>query len=772
MGRIADLPLAGPITGDEALPVVQDGTTKRAPLGAFLDDTVAAATADAVAARDAAVAAAGEVADKVTEVEAAGDAAIAAVGVAGADRIGEVNAAGAVQVDAVNTAGAIQTGLAAAEATRSETAAAQSIASTIIPLELSNHLLAQVAQVAIVRANLATAEKFQIWADSTGAGVGTTTTPTNYSWPSQLGATITGGGSVVNNSVGGTTSMQGFASATAASAGVKANHFMVSFGLNDLDTLIGNRRDWSFSGFTKGNLAAIKALQTGGKQCAFLLALRPDYSTPGQKSAADITHHNRDMIATYGADAINASRFMRFKADRIGPDYWNARVRNGTPLSKQGQGTSLIGINNAPFLTNAGAFADLAADDGQIGWNSTNLRWERKIGASGAGSWGTVDNKHCSRWGYGDCGEIMGDWARAMLGIGAPFAPPQEFRCAFDIAAGALVGQVAIRTAASAFGSAAKAEIVAGNDDFVFDIDPFGRIRRSRRGTLKRQIYTLLIRLTGSNGFASLGIVDIFVGRASTQLLPQKLLIPSPVSLYGMEGNALSNAGKAFSGAAWINVSNGSTAPFIYSWQRGANGSSAVMHARLTWDSASGTNRLQLSAANDAGTNILLATSRSQNGGGQGIPQNTWGWLTWAASLATGTVIANWNDNPLSFTGTGAQLTYTDTPIPLGNMSPGPFLNARSLNGADSTGLTPLLGGCGYGAVWDELIDWSSAPIRRQLFNADGTPAITNTTGTIDGKASKMVWLQGEPVDLAWGGFNPNQLVQINRDALWTMSIV
>jgi len=762
MGKISELdPPPGPITGAEKIPVVQGAGTWGLPLGEFLDDTVAAATAAAVAARDEAVAAVAGIDDKVTEVEDAAAAATDAVA-----------AAGAAQVGLVNAAGAIQTGLAAAEATRSETAAAQSIASTIIPLELSNHLLAQVAQVAITRPNLVTAETIEFWGDSTGQGVGTSTSPTNYSFPSQLGATITGGGGINNNSAGGTTSTQTLASATAASATVKGRHFVISTGLNDLDTLVGNRRDWSFSGFTKGNIAAIKALQTGGKQMAMILCLRPNYSLPGMKGGADNTHHNRDMIATYGADAINAARYMRFVSDRVGPDYWNVRTANGTPLSKQGQSTNLIGINNAPFLTNAGAFADLSADDGQIGWNSTSLRWERKIGASGAGSWAAVDGKHYSRWGYADIAQITGDWLRAVLGIGAPFAPPQEFRCAFDIAAGALVGQVAIRTAASAFGSAAKAEIVAGNDDFVFDIDPFGRIRRSRRGTLKRQIYTLVIRLTGSNGFASLGIVDIFVGRASTQLLPQKLLIPSPVSLCGMEGNALSNAGKVFSGAAWINVSNGSTTPFIYSWPKGAAGSNAIMHARLTWDSATLTNRLQLSAANDAGTNILLATSRSQNQGGQGIPQNTWGWLTWAANLATGTVIANWNDNPLSFTGTGATLTYTDTAIPLGNMSPGAFLNGRTLDGFDRTGSTPLIGGCGYGAIWDEFIDWSSAPIRRQLFNADGTPAITNTTGTIDGKASKMVWLQGEPVDLAWGGFNPNQLVQINRDALSTMSIV
>jgi len=56
MARIAELPLAGPITGDETLPVVQDGTTKRTNVAAFLGDSaaiaIAAATADANTARD------------------------------------------------------------------------------------------------------------------------------------------------------------------------------------------------------------------------------------------------------------------------------------------------------------------------------------------------------------------------------------------------------------------------------------------------------------------------------------------------------------------------------------------------------------------------------------------------------------------------------------------------------------------------------------------------------------------------------------------------
>lgn len=731
MAKISELPLAAPLTGPETMPIVQDGEMVRAPFSEVL----------------------GAIADE-------GDA-----------QVLRVTTEGDTQVTRVSSEGGTQVGLATSQRTLAELAASTALASTIVPLELANYLLSRVEQVAITRPNLATAETFQVFSDSTGGGVGTTTTPVNYSWPGQLAATMTGGGSIVNNAVGGTTSPQGLATVTAASAGVKGNHFFLSYGLNDLDTLVGNRRDWSFSGFTRGNLAAIKALQTGGKQCAFVLALRPDYSSPGQRGAADITHHYRDMIATYGADAVNASRFMRAQADRVGPDWWNVRVRRGVPLSKQGQSTNLIGINNAPFLTNAGVFTDLANDDGRIGWNNVNLRWERKINATTLGSWAATDTKHYSRWGYADVATIMGDWTRAMLGIGAPFAPPQEFRCAFDVAANALIGTVAIRTSTSAFGSAARAEIIAGNDDFVFDIDTFGRIYRSRRGTLKRQVYTLTIKLTGATGLSSLGIVDIFVGRASTQTTPQRLLIPSPVSLYGMEGNALSNAGKVYSGAAWINVSNGSTNPFLFSWQRGAAGSNAIMHVRLNWDATTSTSRLQISIANDAGTNILTANSRSQQFGGQGIPPNTWGWLTWSVDLETGTVIAYWNDNALSFTGTGGSITFTNTTIPLGNMSPGPFLNGRALYGNDSTGSTPFLGGCGYGVIWDEWHSWDVVGTRRQLFNADGTAAITNTTGTIDGKASKLVWFQGEPVDLAWGGFNANQLVQINWAALDTMTI-
>ncbi len=739
------------------------------PFGADALVPIVALAAGYAEAAEGSATTAGEILTDVTE---AGTDALTAIGTAQTTAVGAVTTAQGTAVTAVQTEGLIQTGNATAAASLALGYAGTAASYGAVPLELSNYLLARVEQVGINRPALVTTEVFEAWGDSTVGGVGTTTSPANYSWPAQLSAMITGGGSAVNNGVGGSTSAQTVTTVTAASGTVKGHHFIVSTGLNDLDTLVGNRRDWSSAGYTKGNYASIKALQTGGKQMGIVLSLRPDYSAPGQKGAADITHHYRDMIATYGGDAINATRYMQYVTDRVGPDYWNVRVRRGTPLSKQGQATNLIGVNNAPYLTNAGAFTDLANDDGQIGWNSSNLRWERKIGATGAGSWGITDRKHYSRWGYADVAAITRDWALAVTGVGAPFAPPQQFRCAFDIAARALVGTVAIRTSSSAFGSATKLEIVAGNDDFVFDIDPFGRIRRSLRGTLARKVYTLTIKLTGATGATSLGIVDIFVGRASTQTLPQKLLIPSPVSLYGMEGHTLSSAGKVISGAAWINVSNGSTAPYLLSFGVGAPGTLSKVFLRLTWDSSTSTNRVSLSIANAANANILTATSRAQQFGGVGIPQNTWGWLTWAADLATGTVVAYWNDSALSFTGTGAALTYTNETIPLADMSPGPFLNSRALDGADQTGSGPLLGGCGYLAIWDQYIDWSNSTIRRELFTDANTPFITNSTGTINGVASKMIAVQGEPIDMAWGGFNANQLVQINWDALTTMTSV
>jgi len=758
-------------------------------------------------------------------IDAAAQAAASAEAAAGSASVA------AAQIPLVEAAGAAQVALATEQATISLTA-------NLIPLELSNYLLARVEQATLVRAALPLGELYEAWGDSTVAGVGA---PVGFSFVDQFSARVaqtktaftasssgstltvsavasgtlevgdylnapgilpgtritalgtgtggtgtyvifplqtltsrafTGSFSLINNGVGGSTSTQTLATITAASAAKKGRHFVISTGLNDLDTGVGNRRDWSFAGFTKDNIVSMKAQQTGGKQAALVLAMRTNVALPGMKDAADFTHHYRDMVATFGADAIDVSRYKIFKTDRNGADLWNVTFRRGYGLSKLGQATNAIAVNNAPFVTNAGAFTDLSFDDGQMGWNSTNLRWERKVGASGAGSWIVADVKHPSRWGHADDAEILADWAGALTGTGAPFAPPQEFRCAFDVTARALIGQVAIRTSTSPNGAADRIEIVSGNDDFVFDIDRFGRIRRSLRGSLKRQVYQLVIKLSNNAGQYTIGLVDIYVGRASTQTLPQRLLIPSPVSLCGMEGNALSNAGKVYSGAAWINVSNGSTAPFLLNWQRGAAGSFAAMFLRLNWDASSSTNRLALSITSDANTNILTANSRTQQFGGQGVPQNTWGWLTWAVDLATGTVIAYWNDNAFSFTGTGATLTFTDTTIPLGNMSPGPFLNGRALNGADQTGSSPFLGGCGYFAVWDAFIDWTDSARRRELFNVDGTAAITNTTGTINGVASKVVAVQGEPVDLAWGGFNANQLVQINWDALRTMSIV
>lgn len=112
MSKISDLPLAGPITGAETLPVVQDGTTKRAIISAFLASTAETAIAPLVA----------QVEDAVESTANDKDAAQAASGLAQA-------AAASTALDKIAVAAdraAVQT--AAAGAAASQTAAATSAA--------------------------------------------------------------------------------------------------------------------------------------------------------------------------------------------------------------------------------------------------------------------------------------------------------------------------------------------------------------------------------------------------------------------------------------------------------------------------------------------------------------------------------------------------------------------------------------------------------------------------------------------------------------------
>ena len=462
------------------------------------------------------------------------------------------------------------------------------------------------------------------------------------------------------------------------------------------------------------------------------------------------------MIATYGADAINASAYLRAVSAQEGPDLYNVTNNRGCPLSKQGKSTNDIPVNNADFITAAGSPASLNYDPGQMAWDSTALIWRYKLGASGTGSWPQLDDKHRSRWGYADVTPLLQARTLAVLGQGAPFVPPQEFRCAADIAENAEVGQVAIRTSSSATGTADAMQIVFGNTDNVFAIASDGTITRTGKGTLQRQIYELVVKASNANG-DYYGIVDVYVGRASTQSLPQKSLIPSPISVCGMEGHGLSSAGKVFSGAAWINCSNVASSPYLLNWPKSETngGSDARLYVNFPSLTAGGDARVRIQIYNAANSSILLATS--SGGVSDGVTPDEWGWLTWNVDLSTGTVNIYWNDPALGVTVS----SYSNEMIPLEDMSP-LFLNARALSGADDQGVQPFLGGIGYGAVWDALIDWTDSAVRRELFDASFDPAITNSTGTIDGTAAGIVFWQGEPVDMLWGGLVDSQLVQMH----------
>lgn len=610
-------------------------------------------------------------------------------------------------------------------------------------------------QSLITRPNLVLSANYHCYGDSTAFGVGSP-----LSFPAQLTAMVTSGGTIVNSGVGGTTSAQTLTTYGAASATVKGQNLFLFTGLNDLGVL--NDRQWA-TVTTKANVTAIKALQTGGAKCAIFLPGPVDVAgAEGSRYAADAEYYAREMRAAFGADVIDYRRYMITKGGtRNGPDLYQTRVLRQRPLTRFGSNAvSDVIQNNAPPLTNAGAPTGiLTYDDGRIVWDSVNRTWYRHHGANGAGSTLTADPKHPSQSGYGDIAELGRDWAHAVEGTGAPFTPPgYKFRAALDIAAGGLVGTLGMR------GTAIRAAIVAGNWDGVFTIDPSGNIYRSNTGALAPLIYTLYVKLTAANGFSRIEAVDIYIGRPSTQTTPVKMNIGATgFSMYGMEDHGVPDS-DVLSFAFWVKVDNLASAPYLASWTVGKTGSQAKMTIQI---SAGGLLKM---TANDAANQLVLnATSKAVAFGGTALVQGQWTWVCGAYDQTNGTIVGYFNDTPLSFSGTGSAYTHVAGTVPFSDMSP-LFLTTQEPRGLNRTGVGTLIGGFGFGAIWTDYHDWAVQARRRELFDATFNATIASTTATLNSHAAKMV-IQGYPADVMFGGDNPRIiLTQMTANDLLTLA--
>ena len=121
MVKITELPDAGAIDGSEAVPIVKAGVMRKTTMADLTTAQVAA-------------------------IETAGAAQTDAVNAAGATQTGNVNTAGTTQVDAVNLAATTALATIIAQVALAVAASGSAVASTLVPLEEANYLLAKTEQ--------------------------------------------------------------------------------------------------------------------------------------------------------------------------------------------------------------------------------------------------------------------------------------------------------------------------------------------------------------------------------------------------------------------------------------------------------------------------------------------------------------------------------------------------------------------------------------------------------------------------------------------------
>lgn len=605
--------------------------------------------------------------------------------------------------------------------------------------------------------------------DSTAAGVGSTP---QYYISNILQSYISNGKTVTNGGIGGQRSEAMVATFNALPNSEKDKYQIVgTIGLNDFTTAPFTR-NWATSDYTLNNIIALKNATLNGKPTFVLNTIRQDINCVGMQYGADYKFLNRRSTELLGAYAINISRYFTNDGQVVGPDLYNTSIQDGRPLTMFG--TQFGGVqyainpNSAAFIQVAGAPVDLNYNQGQFAWSTTLLQWYIKIGATGTGSWQVADAKHVSWLGNIISASVLRTAIMAYEGTGPAYCPPQELYCQRNAAATTLIGRLPILTPSSNWGNTDSATIIDGNDDGVFTIDLYGNIYRSNLGALVSKVYNITVRL-GTNIGGSMYYLDskhkIYVGRASTEVVPQKCNINSPVSLYGLEGWNFPTTRK-FSGAFWGKFTNFDNSPYLTLMGPGS-GFAGIQHfIRFGKDAINGKGRFSINVTN-GGATVLNAISTTASAGAVGIDVDTWGWLTWSVDMTAGLVTAYWNDGAMTFTGK----TQVDSNIPFGNMSP-LFLNGRKLYGADRTGVQPVTGGIGMMALWADYIDWTSAPIRRQLFNVDLSPAINDYRCIIDGKTAAIVPWYGHLVDMQYGGLNSSQLVFPSYNARTSMVMV
>lgn len=621
------------------------------------------------------------------------------------------------------------------------------------------------ASIALVPAGVTTA------GDSLTQGNGTTTSPTDYSWPKQFRDIVTGG-TALREEVGGMAweaAAQGINTdpitlqVTGQGATGLANYVQfVNGSINNYNNSVmggvANTKTWEDQILT-GLATAVAAMSsTAANSWTYFAGVQSEIQGPGMIRYASWRNLIRRATALYGARVFDIWRYLQFRGstDTATLDYKNVNTWGTLPITFRGMGqdggnyvlfddttlpTAWVTVNTATNthagIEAAGATAASYAE-GTLLQNintgvAANSIWRVGI-VSAAKKWVQWDNVHLSRWGYEVWKQAAFDIAAALQDDGAPVGCPAELFCAQDAASSAACGTIHYigSVQPASIGLFTEAGVAVDTltlvDNGVTNNAGTITVTRSGSGTLTEGAQRLILQTTDAAGHVLHSPVDFRVGQPSTQTIPRLWTLPGttlmPSADFSMQ--ARSNHGMAdsdkFGFALWLRpVDFSSDQQYVIHFAAG-HGNSTTFQVRIS----TGGN-LNIIANNPAGTLVLNTSTSSVFTSGQ----PTWVAVDIDLSVSTPTVRGYYNKNNAA----------TDTAI--------------STTGVAATGPTTLaMSNCEprFFALKDATIqneNWTASDVARDQFRgAFGNIIMWNGSIGIDGTPSvaRLLWqLGGSP---------------------------
>jgi hypothetical protein len=448
-------------------------------------------------------------------------------------------------------------------------------------------------------ATIALARNLTTAGDSTEVGVGTSISPTDYSWPGRL-ATLLSSGTILRKEVAGmafvvpggaantspiTTQITGQG---AGPLGTNDQYFGTA--LNDYNTGVNpepGAQAW-VEDVSGTRIPTITAAFTGGasQSWAYLSGFAEGTSGPGMVHWASWRYLHKTLQTTYGAHIYDVRRAIQARVTTSASDldhinvfkWWDLplsyRGTNGFTFTNNAQ-TTWLTCSTATISPQASAEAAVEGQVTAVGKADGTLI--QNINAAAVlgnnlfvvmnNAWHQLDLKHCGQYGYTAWAREVFDIEAAAQGSGAPCPGPAELFCAQDAGAGAAVGTIYYA------GSAAPASVALFDssqnlvttltltDNGVTNKVGSITVTRSGTGSLTEGEQLLLVQTTDLAGHVLHKPVDFRVGQPSTQTVPRLWTIPgsatlpdSDFTMVGKDAHGLVDANKYWI-AGWVNPS-------------------------------------------------------------------------------------------------------------------------------------------------------------------------------------------------------------------------